>query len=92
MIAAERVHADDTTVPVLDPGRGITKTGRLWRYNRDDSPLGGPDPPAPLYRDSPDRQGDHPRGYRAGFCGVLKADGYQGPRGSMGRTYPKWPA
>ena len=60
-MAAERVHADDTTVPVLDPGRGKTKTGRLWCYVRDDRPFAGQAPPAVLYRYSPDRKGEHPQ-------------------------------
>jgi transposase len=55
------VHADDTTVPVLDPGRGRTKTGRLWSYVRDDRPFAGKAAPAVLYCYSPDRKGEHPR-------------------------------
>ena len=78
VMAAERVHADDTTVPVLDPGRGTTKTGRLWCYVRDDAPFGGPEPPAVLYRYSPDRKGEHPRSHLAEFHGILQADGYSG--------------
>ena len=61
VMAAERVHADDTTVPVLDPGRGTTRTGRLWCYVRDDRPFAGTAAPAVLYRYSPDRKGEHPR-------------------------------
>jgi transposase len=78
VMAAERIHADDTTVPVLDPGRGTTKTGRVWCYVRDDTPFAGPEPPAVLYRYSPDRKGEHPRSHLAGFRGILQADGYQG--------------
>ena len=78
VMAAERLHADDTTVPVLDPGRGTTKTGRLWIYVRDDRPYAGTAPPAVLYRYSPDRKGEHPRNHLAGFRGILQADGYQG--------------
>ena len=81
VMAAERVHADDTTVPVLDPGRGTTKTGRLWCYVRDDRPFGGTAPPAVLYRYSPDRKGEHPRTHLAGFRGILQADGYTGYAG-----------
>jgi transposase len=81
VMAAERVHADDTTVPVLDPGRGTTKTGRLWCYVRDDRPFGGTSPPAVLYRYSPDRKGEHPRTHLAGFRGILQADGYTGYAG-----------
>jgi transposase len=81
VMTAERVHADDTTVPVLDPGRGKTKTGRLWCYVRDDRPFGGPAPPAVLYRYSPDRKGEHPRTHLAPFRGILQADGYAGYAG-----------
>ena len=81
VMTAERVHADDTTVPVLDPGRGKTKTGRLWCYVRDDQPFGGPAPPAVLYRYSPDRKGEHPRTHLAPFRGILQADGYAGYAG-----------
>jgi hypothetical protein len=78
VMAADRVHADDTTVPVLDSGRGSTKTGRLWRYVRDDRPFAGTAPPAVLYHSSPDRKGEHPRSHLAGFRGILRADGYAG--------------
>jgi transposase len=81
VMTADRVHADDTTVPVLDPGRGHTKTGRLWCYVRDDRPFGGPAPPAVLYRYSADRRGEHPREHLAGFLGILQADGYKGYAG-----------
>jgi transposase len=81
VMAAERVHADDTTVPVLDPGRGKTKTGRLWCYVRDDRPFAGAAPPAVLYHYSPDRKGEHPRSHLAGFRGILQADGYTGYAG-----------
>ena len=80
VMTADRVHADDTTVPVLDPGRGHTKTGRLWCYVRDDRPFGGPAPPAVLHRYSADR-GEHPREHLAGFLGILQADGYEGYAG-----------
>jgi transposase len=85
VMAAERVHADDTTVPVLDPGRGKTKTGRLWCYVRDDRPFGGQAPPAVLYRFSPDRKGEHPRTHLAPFRGILQADGYAGYAGLYDR-------
>jgi transposase len=78
VMAAERVHADDTTVPVLDPGRGKTKTGRLWCYACDDRPFGGQAPPAVRYFYSPDRKAEHPRAHLAGFRGILQADGYAG--------------
>jgi hypothetical protein len=75
VMSAERVHADDTTVPVLDSGRGKTKTGRLWCYARDDRPFGGKAAPAVLYCYSPDRKGEHPRVHLASFHGILQADG-----------------
>jgi len=81
VMAAERVHADDTTVPVLDPGRGKTKTGRLWCYARDDRPFAGNAAPAVLYCYSPDRSGEHPRTHLASFRGILQADGYAGHAG-----------
>jgi transposase len=81
VMAGDRIHADDTPVPVLAPGTGKTKTGRLWAYLRDERPHGGMAPPAVLYRYSPDRKGEHPRAHLAGFAGVLHADGYAGFEG-----------
>jgi transposase len=78
VMAADRVHADDTTVPVLEPGLGKTSTGRLWCYVRDDRPFAGQAPPAVQYRYSPDRKGEHPRTHLEQFRGILQADGYQG--------------
>jgi transposase len=78
VLDAEKVHGDDTPVPVLDPGRGRTKTGRLWTYVRDDRPAGSRAPPAVWYRYSPDRQGIHPRQHLARYKGILQADGYSG--------------
>ena len=78
VLAAEKVHADDTPVPVLDPGRGKTKTGRLWTYVRDDRPAGSADPPAVWYRYSPDRKGEHPQAHLRDFRGILQADAYGG--------------
>ena len=75
---AEKLHADDTPVPVLDPGRGKTKTGRLWTYVRDDRPAGSGDPPAVWYRYSPDRKSEHPQAHLRGYCGILQADAYSG--------------
>ena len=72
----DKVHADDTPVPVLDPGRGKTKTGRLWTYVRDDRPAGSRDPPAVWYRYSPDRKAQHPRAHLRDFRGILQADAY----------------
>ena len=85
VMSAERVHADDTTVPVLDPGRGKPKTGRLWCYARDDGPFGGKAAPAVLYCYSPDRKGEHPRAHLASFHGILQADGYAGYAGLYDR-------
>ena len=78
VMAGDRVHADDTVVPVLAPGLGRTRTARLWTYVRDDRPFGGDDPPAALYRYSPDRKGEHPRAHLNGFNGILQADAYAG--------------
>ena len=78
VFAAEKLHADDTPVPVLDPGRGRTKTGRLWTYVRDDRPAASEQAPAVLFRYSPDRRGQHPRGHLAPFAGILQADAYAG--------------
>lgn len=72
------LHADDTPVPVLAPGLGKTKTGRLWVYVRDERPWSGERAPAAAYFYSPDRKGERPRGHLANFKGVLHADGYAG--------------
>ena len=78
VLAAEKLHADDTPVPVLQPGRGTTKTGRLWTYVRDDRPAGSDAPPAVWFRYSPDRKGIRPLEHLGGFAGILQADGYAG--------------
>ena len=78
VLSGERLHADDTTVPVLAPGLGRTKTGRIWAYVRDDRPFGGTAPVGVFYRYTPDRKGEHPRAHLAGFTGILQADGYAG--------------
>lgn len=78
VFASNKLFADDTPIPVLDPGRGRTKTGRLWVYARDDRPWGGPDPPAALYLYSPDRRAERPVAHLGGFKGVLQVDGYAG--------------
>ena len=75
---SHRLFADETTAPVLDPGRGRTKTGQLWAYARDDRPWGGTDPPAVVYRYAPDRKAEQPIEHLAGFRGVLQVDGYGG--------------
>ena len=76
VFAAERLHADDTTVPVLDVGR--TRTGRLWTYVRDDRPYAGTGPPAAAYFYSPDRRGEHPEAHLASWAGLMQADAYAG--------------
>jgi len=77
-LGGAKVHADDTPVPVLDPGRGRTKTGRLWVYVRDDRPCASKDAPAAWFQYSPDRKGEHPRGHLKRYRGVLQADAYSG--------------
>src|SRR6266700_2504757 len=74
--AAEHIHADDTTVPVL--AKGKTRTGRLWVYVRDDRPFGGLDPPAAAFFYSPDRGGEHPERHLASYSGLMQADAYAG--------------
>lgn len=81
VIASETLHGDDTPVPVLAPGSGKTKTGRLWTYVRDERPFAGARPPAALFFYSPDRKGEHPRAHLENFTGVLHADGYAGFKG-----------
>ena len=76
VLAAERLHGDATTVPIL--AKGKTETGRVWTYVRDDRPFGGKDPPAALYYASRDRSGEHPERHLNGFIGVLQADAYGG--------------
>jgi transposase len=78
VMSASKIHADDTPVPVLSPGRGRTKTGRLWTYVRDDRPAGITTPPAVWFAYSPDRKGEHPRKHLNDFRGVLQADAYAG--------------
>jgi transposase len=78
VLDTHKIHGDDTPVPVLVPGRGTTKQGRLWTYVRDDRPAGSADPPAALFHYSPDRKGERPRAHLASFTGVLQADAYAG--------------
>jgi transposase len=78
--ASAKLFADETTLPVLDPGRGRTKTGQLWAYARDDRPWGGRDPPAAVYVYATDRTAGQPIRHLAGFKGVLQVDGYGGYR------------
>jgi transposase len=76
VFAAQRIHGDDTTVPVL--AKVQTRLGRLWTYVRDDRPFGGKDPPAAVYFYSADRRGIHPQQHLAGYHGILQADAYGG--------------
>ena len=78
VMRAEKVHADDTPVPVLEPGRGKTRTARVWTYVRDDRPSGGSDPPAVWYQYSPDRKSERPQRHLKNFSGILQADAYSG--------------
>lgn len=78
---ADVLHGDDTPVPILAPGTGRTKTGRLWTYVRDERAHGGARPPAAVFFASPDRKGGRPRVHLAAFSGVLQADGYAGFNG-----------
>jgi transposase len=76
--ASAKLFADETTAPVLDPGRGRTKTGQLFAYARDDRPWGGTDPPGVAYVYAPDRKAERPIAHLVGFRGVLQVDGYGG--------------
>jgi transposase len=76
VFATERLHGDDTTVPVL--ARGKTITGRLWIYLRDDLPFGGRAPPGAIFYYSPDRGGKHPCSHLKNYAGILQADAYAG--------------
>lgn len=78
VMASDTLHVDDTPVPVLAPGAGKTRTGRLWTYVRDQRPFDGDRPPAALFFYSPDRKGEHPRAHLKDFRGVIHADGYAG--------------
>jgi hypothetical protein len=81
VLAGGYLHGDDTPVPVLEPGRGKTRTARLWTYVRDERPWAGSGATAVLFRYSPDRKGEHPRAHLKSFAGVLHADGYAGFEG-----------
>ena len=78
VMAAERLHGDDTTVPVL--AKGKTDTGRCWVYVRDDKPFGGPSPPAAMFYYSRDRKGEHPQTHLARYAGLFQADAFDGYR------------
>jgi len=79
VLAAERLHGDDTTVPIL--AKGKTVTGHVWTYVRDDRPYGGTAPPAALYYASRDRRQEHPERHLHSFAGILQADAYSGYNG-----------
>lgn len=81
VFAAERLHGDDTTVPVL--AKGKTDTGRCWVYVRDDRPFGGPAPPAAMFHYSRDRSGEHPQAHLAAYAALFQADAY----GGYGKVY-----
>jgi transposase len=89
VLAAERLHGDDTPVPVL--AKTKTATGRLWTYVRDDRPFGGDAPPAALFRYSRDRRGEHPQRHLAGWSGILQADAYSGLGGLYAADRPPRP-
>jgi hypothetical protein len=76
--SAGKIHGDDVPIPVLSPGSGKTKTGRLWPYVRDDRPWGDTAPPAVWFKYSPDRSGERPREHLKDYRGMLQADGYAG--------------
>ena len=78
VLMAEKLHADDTPLPVLEPGRGRTRRGYLWTYVRDERPWASGVPPAVWYQYSPNRRGEHPRRHLRRFRGVLQADAYSG--------------
>ncbi|QOZ66647.1 IS66 family transposase [Bradyrhizobium arachidis] len=81
VLSAERLHGDDTTVPVL--AKGKTDTGRIWVYVRDDKPFGGQAPPGAVFYYSRDRAGEHPQAHLAGYNGIFQADAY----GGYGKLY-----
>jgi transposase len=89
VLSAERLHGDDTTVPILAKGKTIT--GHIWTYMRDDRPFGGPAPPAALYYASRDRRHEHPGRHLAGFSGILQADAYSGYHGLYDPSRPQKP-
>src|SRR3954463_14021269 len=88
VMSSTRIFADDTRLPVLDPGRGRTKTGCLWGYAIDDRPWNGSTPPAVVYLYAEDRKGEHPAAHLAGFQGILQVDGYSGFKGLLAGRPP----
>jgi transposase len=91
VLSGDKVHADDTPVPVLCPGRGTTRQGRLWTYVRDDRAAADETPPAVWFAYSPDRKGEHPRRHLQNFKGILQADGYAGFDRLYNETDPEHP-
>lgn len=89
VLAAERLHGDDTTIPLLAKNKTIT--ARLWTYVRDDKPFGGPEPPAAIYYFSPDREGVHPQRHLASYHGILQADAFSGYNSLYERDRPGGP-
>src|SRR5947209_2063832 len=89
VMASDTLHVDDTPVPVLAPGTGKTKTGRLWTYVRDERPFAGTRPPAALFFYSPDRKGEHPQAHLKEFRGTIEAD--RSGAGRLGRRDPAQP-
>jgi transposase len=89
VLAAERLHADETTVPIL--AKGQTVTGQIWTYVRDDRPFGGHAPPAAVYYASRDRGHAHPARHLQGFSGILQADAYSGYNGLYDPARPQGP-
>jgi transposase len=87
VLAGERLHGDDTTVPIL--AKGKTVTGRIWAYVRDDRPFGGRAPPAALYYASRDRRQEHPEAHLQDFAGILQADAYSGYEGLFDPSRPQ---
>ena len=85
VVDAKKLYGDDIPVPVLAPGNGKTKTGRLWTYVRDDRPAGSTEAPAVWFAYSPDRKGEHPANHLANFNGILQADAFAG----FNRLYEK---
>ncbi len=88
VMSSTRIFADDTPLPVLDPGRGRTKTGRLWGYAVDDRPWNGSTPPAVVYLYAEDRKSEQPAAHLAGFEGILQVDGYSGFKGLLASRPP----
>ncbi len=83
VFAGSTIHTNDTPIPVRRPGRGKTKTDRLWSYVRDERPFGSDAPPAVFYKYTSGRKGIHPTGHLEGYQGHIHADGYSGDVGPL---------